>query len=76
MRNLLSGLVSGAGLVILWAVLTKPKRRTVTRTRLRHDLRLSVDKALNNPFAEHWLRMPEKGWSGWTDASNLYVHWA
>lgn len=26
MLNLLSGLVSGAGLVILWAVLTKPKR--------------------------------------------------
>ena len=25
MRNLLSGLVSGAGLVILWAMLTKPK---------------------------------------------------
>lgn len=26
MRNLLSGLVSGAGLVILWAMLTKPKQ--------------------------------------------------
>lgn len=37
MRNLLSGLVSGACLVILWAVLTKPKRRIRTRTQLRRE---------------------------------------
>ncbi len=45
MRDLLSGIVMGVCAVTLWAVLTKPKRRTWTRTQLRHNYVQTLDPA-------------------------------
>lgn len=62
MRNLLSGLVSGAGLVILWAVLTKPKSSDViTEQHIRDAV---GDPIADWTFTDNWLRLPGEGWSG------------
>jgi len=42
-RNLLSGIVIGVCAITIWAVLTKPKPRIWTRTRLRHNYARTLD---------------------------------